>query len=72
MSRERVPFRVHGPFRHRSQWRLDIFENGTRYKRSFATYAEALMEAHRLMVGETVGETDPKGDADAAAMASKS
>ena len=65
MKRGRVPFRVHGPFQHRSRWRLDIFENGRRYKRSFGSYGEALEAARELAAaGNSVG--NPSGEAPAA------
>lgn len=41
----RVSFRVHGPYLHRRQWRLDIRENGKRFKISYANYAEAVQAA---------------------------
>lgn len=42
-----VPFRVHGPYQHHGHWRLDVFENGRRFKRSFRTYTEAVLVAER-------------------------
>jgi hypothetical protein len=51
VSRERVPLRVHGPFRHRNRWRLDVFENGKRTKQTYASYGEALLAAHRILTG---------------------
>jgi len=58
-ARARVPFRVHGPFRHRTRWRLDVFDNGRRYKRSFATYDEAIRAAHDLTAGHSPGHNSP-------------
>lgn len=58
MTRSRVPVRVHGPWLHRKRWRLDVFVNGERYKRSFATYGAALLAAHEIATGvETTTET---------------
>lgn len=58
MTRERVPFRVHGPFQHRKRWRLDIFRDGERTKQSYGTYAEALQAAFEITTGvETTVET---------------
>ena len=50
-KRARVELRIHGPYRHRQQWRLDVFDRGKRSKRSFSTYAEALFAAHALLTG---------------------
>jgi len=53
----RVPLRVHGPYRHRRQWRLDIHRDGRRSKQSFVTYAEALVAARQILTGgEITGE----------------
>lgn len=63
-ARARVPFRVHGPFRHRKRWRLDIFEAGRRFKRSFATYGEAVQAAHDLArLGTALGTGSPGAEA---------
>lgn len=57
----RVPFRVHGPYRHRQQWRLDVFKNGKRTKQTFATYREALLAAHEITaVGNRSGNTSDR------------
>ena len=55
----RVPFRVHGPYQHRSRWRLDVYDHGRRYKRSFATYAEAIRAANDLTSGNSAGNSAP-------------
>jgi hypothetical protein len=47
----KVEIRVHGPYRHRKQWRLDVFDNGERSKQTFTTYKEALLAAHAILTG---------------------
>lgn len=58
----KVEFRIHGPYRHRRQWRLDIFDQGKRSKMNFVSYREALLAAHETLTargGERPGN-DPQ------------
>jgi len=58
--RKRVLLRVHGPWHHRNQWRIEIFVKGKRTRRSYSSYSEALLAAHAIATGmETVLETVP-------------